>query len=166
MDCSPPGFSVHRILQARILEWLPFPSPLMETILLECSPWAQGPHPSLRLCKFVQPPSWSLIKSGISHEGTRYSSALVSLLFVEGRGLRAKLPKSRHTSIFRPPLCLGGQVRKAFLGRVTLRQSRGCFSRGWQALQIWPCLAPGQNTWVCDRPRMVGMWWAQWMQVS
>ena len=25
MDCSPPGFSVHGILQARILEWLAFP---------------------------------------------------------------------------------------------------------------------------------------------
>ena len=28
MDCSPPGSSsVHGILQARILEWLPFPTP-------------------------------------------------------------------------------------------------------------------------------------------
>ena len=27
MDCSPPGSSVHRILQARILEWVAFPSP-------------------------------------------------------------------------------------------------------------------------------------------
>ena len=27
MDCSPPGFSVHGILQARILEWLSFPLP-------------------------------------------------------------------------------------------------------------------------------------------
>ena len=27
MDCSPPGSSVHVILQARILEWFPFPSP-------------------------------------------------------------------------------------------------------------------------------------------
>ena len=27
MDCSPPGSSVHGILKARILEWLPFPSP-------------------------------------------------------------------------------------------------------------------------------------------
>ena len=27
MDSSPPGSSVHEILQARILEWLPFPSP-------------------------------------------------------------------------------------------------------------------------------------------
>ena len=27
MDSSSPGSSVHGILQARILEWLPFPSP-------------------------------------------------------------------------------------------------------------------------------------------
>ena len=27
MDCSPPGSSVQGILQARILEWLPFPPP-------------------------------------------------------------------------------------------------------------------------------------------
>ena len=25
MDCSPPGFSVHGILQARILEWIAIP---------------------------------------------------------------------------------------------------------------------------------------------
>ena len=27
MDYSPPGSSVHRILQARILEWVAFPPP-------------------------------------------------------------------------------------------------------------------------------------------
>ena len=27
MDWGPPGFSVHGILQARILEWVPCPSP-------------------------------------------------------------------------------------------------------------------------------------------
>ena len=27
MDCSLPGSSIHEILQARILEWLPFPPP-------------------------------------------------------------------------------------------------------------------------------------------
>ena len=27
MDCSPPGSSVHGISQARILEWVVFPSP-------------------------------------------------------------------------------------------------------------------------------------------
>ena len=26
-DCSPPGSPVHGISQARILEWVPFPSP-------------------------------------------------------------------------------------------------------------------------------------------
>ena len=25
MDCSPPSFSIHRILQARILEWVAIP---------------------------------------------------------------------------------------------------------------------------------------------
>ena len=28
MDCSPPGSSVHGIFQARVLEWVPLPSPL------------------------------------------------------------------------------------------------------------------------------------------
>ena len=27
MDCSPPVFSVHGILQARVLEWVAIPSP-------------------------------------------------------------------------------------------------------------------------------------------
>ena len=27
MDCNPPGFSVHGILQARILEWIAMPPP-------------------------------------------------------------------------------------------------------------------------------------------
>ena len=27
VDCSLPGSSVHGILQSRILEWIPFPSP-------------------------------------------------------------------------------------------------------------------------------------------
>ena len=27
MDCSLPGSAVHGILQARVLEWLPLPSP-------------------------------------------------------------------------------------------------------------------------------------------
>ena len=27
MECRPPESSVHGILQARVLEWLPFPSP-------------------------------------------------------------------------------------------------------------------------------------------
>ena len=31
MDCSPPGSSVHGILQARILEWVAMPSPSDQT---------------------------------------------------------------------------------------------------------------------------------------
>ena len=31
MDCSPPGSPVHGIFQARILEWVPFPSPGIES---------------------------------------------------------------------------------------------------------------------------------------
>ena len=34
MDYSPPGFSVHGILQARILEWVAFPSPGIEPMSL------------------------------------------------------------------------------------------------------------------------------------
>ena len=40
MDCSPPGSSAHRIFQARILEWVPLPSPFISwetTINKSCS---------------------------------------------------------------------------------------------------------------------------------
>ena len=35
VDCSPPGSSVHGVLQARILEWVPMPSP-------RGSSWSRG----------------------------------------------------------------------------------------------------------------------------
>ena len=34
MDCSPPGSSVHGILQARAMEWVPLPSPKLFLVLL------------------------------------------------------------------------------------------------------------------------------------
>ena len=53
MDCSPPGSSAHGIFQARVLEWVPLPSPycllkLEVTVFLfsshyfvsACYPWA------------------------------------------------------------------------------------------------------------------------------
>ena len=40
VDCSPPGFSVHGTLQARMLEWVAMPSSR------EISP-TQGPNPRL-----------------------------------------------------------------------------------------------------------------------
>ena len=39
MDCSPPGSTVHGILQARILEWVAFPTP-GELPDLEIEPWS------------------------------------------------------------------------------------------------------------------------------
>ena len=34
MDCSLPGSSVHRIFQARVLEWVPLPSPSRMALVL------------------------------------------------------------------------------------------------------------------------------------
>ena len=45
VGCSPPGCSVHGILQARRLEWLPRPSPgIFPT---------QGSNPGLLRCKWI-----------------------------------------------------------------------------------------------------------------
>ena len=43
MDCSPPGFSVHWILQARILEFLP------------CPPPEDFPNPEIELTSLMSP---------------------------------------------------------------------------------------------------------------
>ena len=42
-DCSPPGFSVHWILQARILEFLP------------CPPPEDFPNPEIELTSLMSP---------------------------------------------------------------------------------------------------------------
>ena len=36
MDCSPPGSSIHGIFQARVLAWVPLPSPLQDQVTLLC----------------------------------------------------------------------------------------------------------------------------------
>ena len=55
LDCSPPGSSVHGILQARILEWVAFPSP------------ADLPHPEI---KPRSPAHCRQILYCLSHEGS------------------------------------------------------------------------------------------------
>ena len=40
VDCSPPGFSVHGIFQARILEWGAVPSPIYIACMLSCFSYA------------------------------------------------------------------------------------------------------------------------------
>ena len=81
IDCSPPGSSVHEILQARILEWMPFPSPedvsdpgihlgtpvlqavqfssvqSLSRVWLFVTPWTAAPQASLSITN-----SWSLLK--------------------------------------------------------------------------------------------------------
>ena len=49
MDCSPPGFSVHGILQARILEWV--------AIHLPRSEYIRNPH-----CIYISAPETTLAK--------------------------------------------------------------------------------------------------------
>ena len=62
LDCSPPGSSVHGILQARILSGLPFPSPgdLSNLGIKPRSPALQANSLPLR------PPGRVLFKHGIS----------------------------------------------------------------------------------------------------
>ena len=53
VDCSPPGSSLHGISQARILQWLPFPSP-GDLSDLEIKPEA---------------PAWQVDSLPLSHQG-------------------------------------------------------------------------------------------------
>ena len=57
MDCSPPGSSVHGILQARILEWVAMPSS------------RELPHPGIKLASLAAPAlqADSLL---LSHQGS------------------------------------------------------------------------------------------------
>ena len=64
MDCSPPGSSVHGILQARILEWVA--SALLQGIFP-----TQGPNPSLLHCR--------QILYCLSHEGSPRTLELASV---------------------------------------------------------------------------------------
>ena len=54
MDCSPPGFAVHRILEARILEWVALHFHCISTFLLPGQTWVQWYSKKLKL---IQPPA-------------------------------------------------------------------------------------------------------------
>ena len=55
MDCSPPGSSVHGILQARILEWvaIPFPGDIP-------NPGMEPGSPALQVDSLPSAPPWKL----------------------------------------------------------------------------------------------------------
>ena len=73
MDCSPPGSSVHGILQSRILEWCPppgdLPNPGMESSLLCLLPWQVGSLPRAPSEKMNKPMSYTLLPSTIYEGG-------------------------------------------------------------------------------------------------
>ena len=71
MDCSPPGTSVHGILQERILEWVAMPQRIFLT---------QGLNPS--------PPHCRQIVYHLSHQGNLYNYYRTHLIFINF-GVRA-----------------------------------------------------------------------------
>ena len=64
MDCSPPDSSVHGILQARIVEWVAFPTPedLLDPGIKPVSPVFQGDSLLSEPPRKVEEYLYSLIK--------------------------------------------------------------------------------------------------------
>ena len=61
MDCSPPDFSVHGILQARILEWVDMPSSRESSWLRELNPRLLHHGQILYPLSHVGSPNWVYI---------------------------------------------------------------------------------------------------------
>ena len=109
MDCSSlPGSSVHWIFQARLLEWLPFPSPGV--------PPTQGSNPGLLRCRQAL--------YHLSHQG--------SLLYLDMASILYHLPLLSSVVRWRihiryPKGCtlLGRVVKSICLRRLVLEQG-GC----------------------------------------
>ena len=60
MDCSPPGSSVHRILQERILQWLTMPSSVQFSCsVVSDSLWPHGLQHSRLPCPLPTPRAYS-----------------------------------------------------------------------------------------------------------
>ena len=89
VDCSPPGSSVHGILQARILEWVAMPSsrdlpdpgmkPRSPTLQADSSPSESPGKPGviISISKGTGP-FWGL--GGIPHQASTYELSSASLL--------------------------------------------------------------------------------------
>ena len=52
MDCSPPGSSVHGIFQARVLEGVPWPSPIHILAIVNNAGMNTGGHVSFQIMVF------------------------------------------------------------------------------------------------------------------
>ena len=82
MDCSPPGSSVHGILQGRILEWVAMPSsrassrPRSPAVLADSLPFGLPG----KLCVYIE-----LIHLAVQHKLTQHSRPTI-LQYAEGNG--------------------------------------------------------------------------------
>ena len=83
MDCSPPGSSVHGILQARILKWFAIPSssgpPFVRTFRYDLS-WVALHDMAHSFIEFGK--SFHHDETVI-HEGVRHQESPLNLLFVQ-----------------------------------------------------------------------------------
>ena len=108
MDCGPPGSSIHGILRARILEWLPFPSPgdLTDPGVEPASLTSSA----LAGVFFTTVPSGNLLRANqIDQHG--------------GMGLAEK--EKEVLPVLRKEVGLGAQPGRAALGIWSLREMEG-----------------------------------------
>ena len=158
LDCSPPGSSVHRIFQARILEWLPTPGdlpyPEIELVPLAC---VAGRFFTTKTPGKPKSAMWSESHSVVSHclwlhglyspwNPLGQSTGLGSLSFLQGmspiQGWNPRLPHCRRI-LYQ----LSHQGSPRILGWVACPFSRG---------SSWPrnrtgvsCIAGGFfNSWA------------------
>ena len=104
MNCSLPGFSVHGIPQARILEWVPIPpvgdrpDPGIEPASLMSSVLAEGSLPLVPLGKLLKRPHFSQFSSVIQSGPTFCNSTDCS---TPGFPVRHQLPELAQTHVHR-----------------------------------------------------------------
>ena len=92
MDCGPPGFSVHGIFQARILEWV-------ATSFYRGSSWLRDQTLSLLNCM------WHLLT--LSHQGNPCSRIKIYTIELQSQKLRLR-DESLHISVI---TCLGFMIK-------------------------------------------------------
>ena len=105
MNCSPPGSSVYRILQARILEWVAMPSSIFlsqesNQHFLCLLHWQVGSLP------LVPPGKPTIIKHKVNLNKIQISALLNALItslherFTQGRTIQAELSSTFGLKIF------------------------------------------------------------------
>ena len=101
MDCSPPGSSVHGILQARILQWLPLPSP------------ADLPNPGIK----PRSPALQADSLPLSHQGSCLANIILNEKKKTTKSILFKIKKKTrtptHTTFVQHSIGSPGHINKA-----------------------------------------------------